>query len=1093
MSTIVTASTKNILLTFKKHLNGEIELLYISSEARSYAEEGEKFYKTDFIETLFPTFQGSFFYAIFDALGNGDKPKVPIVIGKNHFQLTEIEGYVIAMEDGSYLVNALISPLRFPSEIKYAWIIEGKSNKAYNAFINKEKVETIEGWEEFIGSSFEFIDAEAIQKFEKDGEDACLTLFPNHLYLTKTKLSPDHCLVKIEYSKLRNEPQSIDSDKENFFYYEIDQVTQQYFWTGPIHELLGYEEDFLRVIHINDWKKLIHPDDHHIFEMGQSHAIKMVYRFLHNDGHYIFIKDDIKTFSFSNSNKKFGSISDITTLKKIENDLLQNKSVLEQLTGVVPGMVYLMKTFQDLSHQFIFISEGCKQLTEVDGPSIIAHEAALMKLVHPEDLEVLLEADRSAYQNDHSFECYFRIITPSGKIKWIYGASNRLKQYEDDSIWAGIFVDVTLSKQKEEEANLLMNRYRLLFDENPLPVFRYSKEGIIMDVNKSFIEKIDVTDKNLLIGKNMFDLIGDNPIREAYLDGIHKGFGFYEGPYLSYFNNKLFHLRATAKPIDNGENFQAILEDISEQEYVHNIISKLTEKTSKFSGQEFFDALTEFFSLNLQMSDCFIAEIDNSKDMAHVISYHQKGVKQEPFDYDLKNTPCKECLVSGNPLIITNEAYKKYPLDKYLVDAKINSYMASPIHDADGKQLGLLVMFDQGSKVFGAGKREFLNVLSDRIGAELNRMNFENRLIESEQLFRSIAENFPKGIIEVLDRKLIYVYTEGKEYHDLGINPNHLIGTPHLSKYETYISNEVRKQLDRVLNGESVMFEVITEDQYYLKSGVPLYNKLGEIDRILLVTQNITETKIAEEEREQLIRDLKSQNEELQRFAYIISHNLRAPIVNISSLLELYNTKNPADVENEEVISNLKISTDILNDTLKDLIEVVSIKRNKIPKIEDVNFQDLTNRIFTSLANQIKESGAIIERDFAECESISYIFAHLENFLINLTTNALKYKHPDRTPEIFIRTFKNHEGFVVLEFKDNGIGIDLERYGDRIFGLYQRFHSHVEGKGLGLYLVREQIRAHDGNLKIKSKVGEGTIFQIFLRNLKPATTTIVVN
>lgn len=1093
MSTLATAFSKNILLTFKKHLNGKIELLYISSEVRGFAEEGEKFYKTEFIEGLFPTYKERFFYEIFEGLGKGEKIQAPILIGKSSFQFAEIEGYVIAMEDGSYLVNALISPSRFPAEIKYAWIINHEQNTVYNALINKEKSENIASWKRFIHQSFDFLTPEVISEFENGNDQTRVSLFPGYLNLTKSKLSSSLCLVQMEFSKERKESPSVGVDTRDFIYYELDEKNHRYIWSGAIENLLGYEELFLSEISVDRWKELIHPDDRHIYEMGQNHSINLVYRILHYNGNYIFIKDELKKFGTTKNFKKLGTISDITTLKKIENDLLQNKSVLEELTGVVPGMVYLMKIFQDYSHQFIFVSEGCKQLTEIEGDLIIENEENLINLIHPEDLNHLLETDRNAYLNDESFECYFRIITPTRKVKWIYGASNRLKHYENESIWAGIFVDVTNSKLKEEETNHLMNRYKLLFDENPLPIFRFSKHGIIKDVNKSFINKLELRDKSLLIGKNMFDLIGENPIKQAYIDSIERGFGFYEGPYVSFFNNKLFHLRATAKPIDDGENFQAILEDISEQEYVHNIISKLTEKTSKFSGQEFFDALTEFFSLNLHMSDCLIAEIEKTKNQAKVISYHKNGAKQDIFYYNLENTPSQKCLISGDPIIINTEAYKKYPLDAELVDQKINSYMAAPIHDPEGNQLGLLVMFDQSSKVFGSSNREFLNVLSDRIGAELNRINFENRLIASEQLFRSIAENFPKGIIEVLDHKLFYVYTDGKEYHDMGIDPNQLIGTAHLSKYESYSSNEVRKQLDKVLNGESVMFEVIIGDQYYLKSGVPLYNKLGIIDRILLVTQNITETKIAEEEREQLIRDLKSQNEELQRFAYIISHNLRAPIVNISSLLELYNTNDPSDIENEEIIGNLKISTDILNDTLKDLIEVVSIKKNKIPKIENVNFNELTHRVLTSLANQIKESGAIISKDFSACESISYIFAHLENFIINLTTNALKYKHPNRVPKISIKTYKDDDGFVVLEFSDNGIGIDLDRYGDRIFGLYQRFHSHVEGKGLGLYLVREQIRAHDGNLKIKSKVGEGTVFKIFLRNLKPATTSISLN
>nr|WP_280867514.1 ATP-binding protein [Lunatimonas salinarum] len=113
---------------------------------------------------------------------------------------------------------------------------------------------------------------------------------------------------------------------------------------------------------------------------------------------------------------------------------------------------------------------------------------------------------------------------------------------------------------------------------------------------------------------------------------------------------------------------------------------------------------------------------------------------------------------------------------------------------------------------------------------------------------------------------------------------------------------------------------------------------------------------------------------------------------------------------------------------------------------------------------------------------MNYVYAHLENFFMNFLTNSVKYKHPDRTPEVWIKTYKSKE-YCVIEFRDNGIGLDLERYGDRLFGLYQRFHNHVEGKGMGLYLVREQIRSNDGKIEISSKVGEGLAFTLYLRNL----------
>jgi signal transduction histidine kinase len=383
-----------------------------------------------------------------------------------------------------------------------------------------------------------------------------------------------------------------------------------------------------------------------------------------------------------------------------------------------------------------------------------------------------------------------------------------------------------------------------------------------------------------------------------------------------------------------------------------------------------------------------------------------------------------------------------------------------------------------------------LKILADRIGAELSRISYEKRLINSELLFRSIAENFPKGTVEVLDTNYTYVYTDGKEYHQQGINPNELVGKNILERYNEEIAEEIEIYLKRVLEGKTVIFEVLIDKQYYLKSGVPLKNDLDEIDRILLVTQNITEAKKAEEERNHLIKDLKSQNEELQRFAYIISHNLRAPIVNITSLLDLYNNGNPNDPENVEIIDNLKVATDILNNTLQDLIDVVAIKKNKLPKIEKVDFNNLVSNIETSLNKQLAESKAIIVKNFSQSSSINYVYSHLENFLTNLTTNAIKYRNHNRQLKINIKTYLDGE-YTVIEFKDNGIGIDLERYGDRLFGLYQRFHSHVEGKGLGLYLVREQIRAHDGNLHVESEVGVGTTFYVYLKNLLINTKEII--
>lgn len=414
---------------------------------------------------------------------------------------------------------------------------------------------------------------------------------------------------------------------------------------------------------------------------------------------------------------------------------------------------------------------------------------------------------------------------------------------------------------------------------------------------------------------------------------------------------------------------------------------------------------------------------------------------------------------------------------------KLEKSIVTPVFNRRGKELFIKIQGHIIPQTDGSAVISSAFIVSDASSLpNWQSEDMESGFFQTGQLYQSIAKNFPRGTIDVLDTDLRYIYTEGTEYRLLDLEPAKLVGTSHLDLYAGKYREISQRNLERVLKGEMVTYEVQYRKQFYLKSGVPLKDEKGEIDRILLVQQNITTAKKLEAEREVLIKDLKSHNEELLRFAYIVSHNLRAPIVNIALLLDLFNEENPADPENEEVIENLKVSTNLLHATLKDLIEVVSIKKQKIPKVELINFNLLLNNVEKSLFNQLKESGIKIHKDFIELNEMNYIYAHLENFFMNFLTNSVKYRHPDRTPEVWISTRRSDE-YCIIEYKDNGIGLDLERYGDRLFGLYQRFHNHVEGKGLGLYLVREQIRANDGRIETESVLGEGMLFRIYLRNL----------
>jgi signal transduction histidine kinase len=117
--------------------------------------------------------------------------------------------------------------------------------------------------------------------------------------------------------------------------------------------------------------------------------------------------------------------------------------------------------------------------------------------------------------------------------------------------------------------------------------------------------------------------------------------------------------------------------------------------------------------------------------------------------------------------------------------------------------------------------------------------------------------------------------------------------------------------------------------------------------------------------------------------------------------------------------------------------------------------------------------------EFSEVEEFPYVSAYLESILHNLITNAIKYKHPDRDPEINIFTYQeDNKNYLVV--KDNGLGMDLEKYGSQVFQMYKTFHNNEDATGLGLFLTKSQIEALGGKITVESRVGKGSKFTVQL-------------
>jgi signal transduction histidine kinase len=226
--------------------------------------------------------------------------------------------------------------------------------------------------------------------------------------------------------------------------------------------------------------------------------------------------------------------------------------------------------------------------------------------------------------------------------------------------------------------------------------------------------------------------------------------------------------------------------------------------------------------------------------------------------------------------------------------------------------------------------------------------------------------------------------------------------------------------------------------------------------------------------------ELIEHNSRLEQFTYIISHNLRAPMARLTGLASLL--KHCQKQEESNAITQMMIrSSGELDQVVRDLSHILGTQKSSTQLLSEVNLKHAIDKVATHLNCEIKETGATFYKNLEDVATFNSLPSYVESILYNLMSNAIKYRHPRRTPIITLRAKQEGE-FVRIDVADNGVGIDVELYKDRLFQLYKRFHFHVEGKGLGLFLVKTQVSALGGKIEVRSKVEEGTTFTVFLKS-----------
>lgn len=250
---------------------------------------------------------------------------------------------------------------------------------------------------------------------------------------------------------------------------------------------------------------------------------------------------------------------------------------------------------------------------------------------------------------------------------------------------------------------------------------------------------------------------------------------------------------------------------------------------------------------------------------------------------------------------------------------------------------------------------------------------------------------------------------------------------------------------------------------------------------VYAIAKNITHTKKLEEERNLLLTNFTKINADLKKLTYTSSHNFRSPVNNMLSIFSLLDVSKINDPETLLFIEMLKSTSESLRQALNDYVDVLILKDTTTAQIEEVNLNKALNIVLRSINSLIQNSKSTINVDFSEFKKIKFNKSYLESIFLNLITNSIKYAKPGSSPIISIYSRKLN-GINQLVFSDNGLGFDMDVVKDKIFGLNQKFHNHIDSKGIGLYLVHNHITSLGGTISVESKVNEGAEFTISFKD-----------
>ena len=509
--------------------------------------------------------------------------------------------------------------------------------------------------------------------------------------------------------------------------------------------------------------------------------------------------------------------------------------------------------------------------------------------------------------------------------------------------------------------------------------------------------------------------------------------------------------------------------------------------------EEIYKTITETAVKGLNITRASYWEIENNNLICknlfdNTTKKHTSGAKLFAEDLPIYFQALKEGIAIIADDVHTN-IHTQELKDEYLIPLGIKNMLDIPIRK-DGELIGVFCCEHNKEKsCWSESDLAFARVLCDILNLMIGqgkRREVEKQLLETERKISLITENSNDGFVLIENNRLTYVspsYAEMLGFSDEEITTFTTFDIFHYMHKEDekttkeYIFNNLAKKNKYF----KYQFRVRGKNGKYFwreDAASVLYDDEGNYTKYLIISRDISQMKSAEEKANKLFSLSKDLNAKLADFTHIVSHNIRSNTSNMTMLIDLIEDTKEFS-EQKEYFKLLKQSNNKLSETISHLNDTIDLQFTSKKRKTEINIQTEINTILETFKEQIDFEKIKIELSITKDLTVYTIPTYFESIISNLISNAIKYKSPKRKLILKI-TARKEKRKTLITVEDNGIGIDLIKNKDKIFGMYKTFHNNSDAIGLGLFMIKNKVNVLGGSIKVESKINEGSQFKLTL-------------